>query len=294
MNRHERRARMARLREVVRGSDVQTWADRFLAELRRPGHRALSAAVTDDVDDPDEIAARAAALRRPLLVGLDVDGVLAPIVGHADDAVLLPGMLTALRGLAERVPVAVVSGRTVEDLQRFGFPDDVEVFGLHGMERDGERTVELGHQEQQRLDRLVTLASAAAEQAGEGAWVEVKPASVVLHVREASPEDGARSAADLRERAADVTGVHVLPGHGVVELLTRATSKARAVAELREELASAAVVFVGDDRTDEEVFVALGDGDCSIRVGPGETAARHRLAGPPEVLRFLTALTDLL
>jgi len=84
-----------------------------------------------------------------------------------------------------------------------------------------------------------------------------------------------------------------MPGHGVVELLTRATRKARAVAELREEIGAGAVVFLGDDSTDEEVFSALGDGDCSIRVGPGETAARRRLAGPPDVLRFLQALTAL-
>jgi trehalose-phosphatase len=112
-------------------------------------------------------------------------------------------------------------------------------------------------------------------------------------VREAPPEDAARSAATLQERAVDVTGVHVLPGHGVVELLTRATSKARAIAELRDEIEAASVVFLGDDRTDEEVFAALGDGDCAIRVGPGETVARHRLAGPPDVLRFLQRLTEL-
>jgi trehalose 6-phosphate phosphatase len=250
--------------------------------------------MTAPAEDPDALAEEAAALARPLLVGLDVDGVLAPIVAHADEARLLPGMLHAVNALAAVVPVAVVSGRTVEDLQRFGFPDHVEVFGLHGMERDGERTVELGDHEQQRLERLVAMASAAAEQAGAGAWVEVKPASVVLHVREARPEDAARSAAELREQAEDVTGAHVLPGHGVVELLTRATSKARAIAELRDEIGARAVVFAGDDRTDEEVFVALGDADCSIRVGPGETAARHRLAGPPEVLQFLRALTERL
>ena len=168
------------------------------------------------------------------------------------------------------------------------------MFGLHGMERDGERTVELAGAERERLDRLLAMAAAAAEAAGEGAWVEVKPASVVLHVREANPDGAARSAADLRARAEDVTGVHVLPGHGVVELLTRATSKARAIAELGDEIGARAVVFAGDDRTDEEVFTALGDGDCSIRVGPGETAARYRLAGPPEVLRFLTALNHRL
>ena len=88
-------------------------------------------------------------------------------------------------------------------------------------------------------ERLAALAADAADQAGDGAWVEVKPASVVLHVREAQPEHGARSAAELQRQAEDVTGAHVLPGHGVVELLTRATSKAMAIAELRAELGGA-------------------------------------------------------
>jgi trehalose-phosphatase len=184
-----------------------------------------------------------------------------------------------------------VSGRTVDDLGRFGFPDHVEIFGLHGMERRAERTVELADHEAARLEHLLDMASEAAVDAGDGAWVEVKPASVVLHVREAHPEHGARSADELQRRAQDVTGVHVLPGKGVVELLTRATSKALAVAELRSELAAAGVVFIGDDRTDEEVFVELGAGDCAIRVGPGATAARHRLAGPPEVMAFLGELS---
>jgi trehalose-phosphatase len=245
---------------------------------------------SDIPEDPEAVAAVVAGLDRPLLVGLDVDGVLAPIVGHASDAALLPGMLDAVAALADRVTVAVVSGRTVEDLERFDFPPHIEVFGLHGMERSGERTVELARHEQERLDRLVALAADAADRAGDGAWVELKPASVVLHVREASPDDGARSAAELREQAEDVTGAHVLPGHGVVELLTRATSKLLAIDELRREVGAHGVVFAGDDRTDEEVFVTLGDDDCSIRVGPGPTAARHRLAGPPDVLALLRSL----
>ena len=243
----------------------------------------------EHAEDPDEVAAAAARLPRPLLVGLDVDGVLAPIVAHADDAVLLPGMLDAVNALASRVTVAVVSGRSLADLERFGFPVHVEVFGMHGMERNG-RTIELAEHERERLARLHALAAEAAHLAGEGAWVEVKPASVVLHVREAKPEHGARSAAELRERAADITGAHVMPGKGVVELLTRATSKAIAIDELRAEIGARGVVFAGDDRTDEEVFASLDGDGCTIRVGPGPTAARHRLAGPPEVLRFLNAL----
>ena len=165
------------------------------------------------------------------------------------------------------------------------------MFGLHGLERRDERTVELEQHERQRFDRLSELAHDAAAQAGDGAWVEVKPAGVVLHVREADPADGARSAAELRQHAEDITGVHVKPGHGVVELLARATSKATAIGELQHESGAQSVVFLGDDITDEDVFTALGDHGCSIRVGRGPTAARHRLAGPPDVLAFLRALT---
>jgi trehalose-phosphatase len=246
--------------------------------------------VPESFDDPADVAAAAAGFPRPILVGLDVDGVLAPIVAHADEAELLPGVLEAVAELAAVTTVAVVSGRTVDDLSRFGFPDQVAMFGLHGLERRDERTVELEGHEQQRFDRLAALAHDAAAQAGDGAWVEVKPAGVVLHVRNADPADGERSAAELRQRAADITGVHVKPGHGVVELLARATSKATAIGELQHESGARSVVFVGDDVTDEDVFVALGDHGCSIRVGRGPSSAHHRLAGPPEVLAFLRDL----
>jgi trehalose 6-phosphate phosphatase len=244
-------------------------------------------------DDPAVVAAEAVSLPRPIVVGLDVDGVLAPIVSHAADARLLPGVLEAVGELAALTPVGVVSGRSIEDLSRFGFPEHVEMFGTHGLERRDEGPVELGQHEQRRYERLARLAADAADQAGDGAWVEIKPAGVVLHVREAPPDRSAAVAAELHRRAADVTGAHVLPGHGVVELLARVTSKATAIAELCAEVHGGGVVFVGDDRTDEEVFeaVARSGHGCSVKVGPGPTAARFRVAGPPEVLQFLHALT---
>lgn len=252
----------------------------------------LGTGATASFDDPVDLAAVAAALPLPVLVGLDVDGVLAPIVDRAPEATLLPGVLVAIGRLAglDDVAVAVVSGRALNDLGRFGFPDQVDVFGTHGLERRDAPPVTLGDSERHRYDRLAELAERAARAAGDGAWVEIKPAGVVLHVREAPPETSAASVAELHRRAEDITGAHVKAGKSVVELLARTTSKATAVTGLRGELGAASVVFVGDDRTDEEVFAALGAGDCSIRVGDGDTAARHRLADPTAVLQFLHAL----
>ena len=244
--------------------------------------------------DPRVLASEVAALGRPLLVGLDVDGVLAPIVHHADEAALLPGMLEAVTALAERTPVAIVSGRTIDDLDRFTFPHHLDVVGSHGLERRHEPELVLTPEEQAAYEQLADLVAGAASAAGDGAWVEAKRAGHVLHVREAPADTAAAAVDELHEQLSDVPGVHVKAGKGVVEVLARATSKADAMLALQRERGAAAVVFVGDDRTDEEVFAALGRGDRGVRVGPGDTAATRRLADPPAVLAFLDALATAL
>lgn len=253
---------------------------------------ATDAAPTPNTADPAHLAELVAARPHPVLVGLDVDGVLAPIVAHADDAALLPGVLDAVTALAARTPVAVVSGRRLDDLLGFGFTTPVEVVGTHGLERLGAGPLALTADEQGRYDELHRIAADAAEQAGDGAWVEIKRASVVLHVREADPVSAAAATDVARRRAEAVLDAQIKAGKSVLELLVRATSKATAMRTLRQEVAAASVVFVGDDHTDEEVFADLRDrpADVSIRVGPGDTAARHRLADPAAVNAFLDAL----
>ncbi|MGB0113126.1 MAG: trehalose-phosphatase, partial [Ilumatobacteraceae bacterium] len=143
-------------------------------------------------DDPSGLASLVIGARRPLLIGLDVDGVLAPIVDHADDAVLLPGMRAAVDAVAamDRVHIAVVSGRSLADLARFEFSAGTRLVGSHGMETSDRAMAALNDTEEHRLAELSGLADAASETAGDGAWVEHKPASVVLHVRQADDAAG--------------------------------------------------------------------------------------------------------
>jgi trehalose 6-phosphate phosphatase len=242
------------------------------------------------MSDPGTIAAEVQALEGIPLLGLDVDGVLAPIVGHAADAALLPGVLDSLITLASRVPVGVVSGRSVGDLARFGFPASIMVAGSHGAERRGMPMEPLTSVERARLDRLVTLAEAAAVDAGAGAWVEHKPTGAVLHVREADPARAKPAVDRLDALARLVAGAQVRPGHEVLELAARPASKARAVRTMWEESGASSVVYVGDDVTDEEVFRGLRPIDIGIRVGTGPTLATRRLADPPAVARLLAIL----
>lgn len=244
---------------------------------------------------PGELAALIAS-RHPLqVIGLDVDGVLAPIVERADQARLLPGISEMLQTLGCLMPTAVVSGRSLSDLEGlYRFPAEVEVIGSHGLESRSHRDVDLDSAEFAILTQLQDCATRAAALAGPGAWCEDKPASVVLHTRSADPAHAARAVAQLLKCAATITPSHLKLGHQVVELMARHTSKAEAMADLRTRHGALCMTFFGDDHTDEEVFASFGPNDISVRIGFGHTTARYFLSDPTEVLATLTHLTELL
>lgn len=240
-------------------------------------------------EDPVAVGTRLGSSPQPLLLGLDVDGVLAPIVDHADEARLLDGVSEAIGDIACRdgFHVAVVSGRALDDLDRFAFHHDVTVVGSHGMESRRRPAAPLDGSERARLDRLTVLAEHAARRAGEGAWVENKPASVVVHVRTADRDLAGGALDELQQAILAVEGTTSKAGSGVLELFAREASKGTAIAALRAEIRAATTVFVGDDVTDEEAFAVLGDGDIGIKVGAAPTIAQVRLADPHAVLAML-------
>ena len=247
-------------------------------------------------DDPLGLAASIAALLRPTLVVFDCDGVLAPLTDHADDSTLTPGVGTDLAHLARRadLTVAVLSGRSLAGLRQCGFDEALEVWGSYGAERRGFGHVELTRDETERLRSLDALLSEAAERAGRGAWVERKPTSVVLHVREAEPRRGREALEWANQRQRELDGHTCHEGSNVLALMTRDADKGSALDALRSELQPASCVYIGDDVPDEAAFSRLGVGDLSVKIGPGDTVASRRLADPLAVrtmLRELVAAT---
>ena len=80
-------------------------------------------------------------------------------------------------------------------------------------------------------------------------------------------------------------------GKNVIEFSVRSTTKGEAVEHLRRYTDATAVLYAGDDVTDEDAFAALGPGDLGLKSGVGETAATYRVAGPTEVAAALTLLS---
>lgn len=253
-------------------------------------------AVLDGVPDAGLATALEAFAALPVvLVALDLDGTLAPIVDDPAAARVLPRTAVALSRLAAfpRTHLALVSGRAMDSLRAAARPPEGAVLvASHGAEVEGVDT---------ELDDAARAALAAATAdveavvaAHPGTAVERKPAGVVLHTRQAAPDVAEQAGRAVLEGAATRDGVHALTGKSVVELSVIATSKGEAVAALRERLGVDAVLFAGDDVTDESVLGALGaGGDVGVKVGEGPSAAAHRVEGPQAVGELLTVLAEL-
>jgi trehalose 6-phosphate phosphatase len=226
-----------------------------------------------------------------LLVALDFDGVLAPIVPVPSDARALPGAAATVRALAELpgTTVTLVSGRGLADLSAVsGLAAPVRLIGSHGGERDDGG--ELLDDDQRALKARLATALADLVDGVPGVVLEDKPAGVAVHVRGAEPDAGARVLDAVRAGPAAWAGVDATEGKAVLDLAVLQVSKGAAIDALRESVGADAVLFVGDDVTDETAFVRLRDGDVGVKVGDGDTAAGFRVATPEDVAALLEHL----
>ncbi|SFL60195.1 trehalose-phosphatase [Geodermatophilus ruber] len=242
---------------------------------------------------PADLTAALAALatRRPLLVASDYDGVLSPLVGDPSAALPSPGIAEVLARLAARegVVVALVSGRGVADLQAVsGFTGPYRWVGSHGAEFDGPLTGALAARRDALAQRLAPLVATVP-----GARLEVKPASVAVHVRQVADRPAAAALLEQVCGQADPS-LTMKPGKEVLELAVTDADKGSALRRLRDELGVAAALYLGDDLTDEDAFRALPPGDVTVKVGEGETAARYRVTDPAAVVAVLDTLAGAL
>jgi trehalose 6-phosphate phosphatase len=226
-----------------------------------------------------------------LLIACDFDGTLAPIVDNPADARPLPAAAEALTALSElpSTNAALISGRALNVLRELSaMPSTVHLVGSHGAEFDTGFAHDI---DEAMLARITEQLNAIAADR-RGVTVETKPASVALHVRNADPADGDAALTEARA-AADRWEAHLTEGKSVLEFAVISTDKGEAVDILRERHAASAVVFVGDDVTDEKAFRRMREGDVGIKVGPGDTLAGYRIESPDDVVLTLEYLLPI-
>lgn len=293
MPKRERSRRMRALRRRVRENDVAKWSATFLKTLTGAG-----------IIEPGIPETLGAALRRiagteRLLIALDFDGTLAPLVDRPEDARATGRARAAVERLAaaDDTRVAIVSGRALGSLREVAEPPQGALLsGSHGVELQldgGEVMIELRDSELGELRRLDAILEEVAARA-DGAWVERKPTGFALHTRKVSQAArGSELQREAREQVGrELPGLTTRGGKGVVEFSVRSSDKGEALTRLRQHAGASAVVYIGDDVTDEDAFATLEGDDLGVKVGQGRSLATHRVRSPEDVAELLERLAD--
>ncbi len=221
---------------------------------------------------------------------LDFDGCLVDLAPHPDAIRVPRGVVATLARLHAQSggALALISGRPLADLMRFLPGLTVPMVGSHGAERRwGRRVARL------RVDQDVLAKARARLQAvaakHPGYFVEIKPVAVGLHYG-ADLTLASHAAETMAEIAAEASGFHLHPSKNMIELRPDGIGKDSGLRALMSDLPfrGRVPVVMGDDLTDEPAFqIANARGGVSVKVGPGTSAARHRLASPALVRETL-------
>ncbi len=230
-----------------------------------------------------------------LLVAMDFDGTMAPIVGHADDARPLPRSAAAFAGLAvlPRTTTALISGRALASLRAVASPPvNTLLIGSHGAEAwlgPGSTGLTLEPEQKALLAEVRAVLEDIVKEAP-GTMLEDKPAGVVLHTRLA-PDDVADDAVGAaRSVLQERKGVFLKDGKRVLETSVVNASKGEGVTFLRQITGATGVLFAGDDTTDEDALARLEPGDVGVKVGLDFTQAQYRVEAPVHVTELLELL----
>jgi trehalose 6-phosphate phosphatase len=223
-----------------------------------------------------------------VLLAFDFDGTLAPLGADPDRAFPRAATRELLASVAERYPVAVISGRAVADVSARLGVEVRTVVGNHGIEPSPameEAARAVAEWAPQLRDALGTVS---------GVVVEDKRFSIALHYRAADDHEEARRR--IHSAVAGLAGSpRAADGHFVVNVVGRdAPTKGDALRRIVTELAATGSLFAGDDLTDEDAF-AVQDPETSlgVRVGVGvPTRAAFHIPSQAEIDQLLRELLD--
>ena len=244
-----------------------------------------------------------AAKKKPA-VFLDFDGTLTAIVSRPEDAVISAAMRGAVRALAARCQVAVISGRDLADVRALVGIDGILYAGSHGFEIAGAAGQRLEYEAGKDMAPVLDQAQKEVEAvlAGvKGAQVQRKKFSLALHYRNVEPQDQ-EQVRQAGEHALSLhRGLRMTAGKKVWEIQPDVDwNKGKALewimTALKLDSCSNLPLFIGDDLTDEDAFQAVWDRGIGIIVRDEArlTKATYALESTEEVQGFLEGLTGYL
>jgi alpha,alpha-trehalose-phosphate synthase [UDP-forming]/trehalose-phosphatase len=290
----ERKGRMAALRKQVEDYDIHRWIFDILGamlHLSRAGSRGRRHVFEHWAEIKKRIQGR------PVFLFLDYDGTLTPIVASPERADLSADMRNRIGRLRGKVPLAVISGRSLEDVRNKVGLEGIIYAGNHGAELGGG--LETGGWPENRYDRALLEEYLARLRAATacipGVYIEDKTITASIHFRQVPIPYLGKLFQHLFGLAGNYDRVFVLrSGKKVFEIRPRqAPDKGAAVALILERLGENRLpIYIGDDATDEDAFRVLKGQGVSIAIG-ASPLADYFLASQSEMGELLDRLEEL-
>jgi trehalose 6-phosphate phosphatase len=229
---------------------------------------------------------------------LDIDGTLLDLAPTPREVWVPPGLANTLNGLLERTAgaLALVSGRSLNDIDLIFAPEQFPAVGGHGAEMrisiDGEAVATHAPPMDKELKRRL----AAIARLSPGILLEDKGYSLALHYRLAPhAEKAIYEAVSLIRADLPNAAIEVLPGKCVCEIKHVGFTKATGVRELmtREPFKGRRPIFIGDDVTDEAVFAIIPDFEgLAFSVGRRARGVADHFDEPRDVREWLASLLE--
>lgn len=297
------------MRRAIIENDAVAWARSLLTELQAPPEPGLARPESLRMEVLNDGAATTFFESGPgtKALFLDYDGTLRGFEKRAEDATPGEDLLELMGGLAARqdLRVYLVSGRDKGFLEEhFGGFKEFTLIAEHGFMMRGPETKHeweffnpyTSTDWMSKIRPVMDLFSRCTP----GSRVEEKSSAIVWHFRECDEEYGPWKANELTHQLALSLGnmpCQIQQGHKIVEVASLQVKKGlivKSTCQLREKSGDpfSAIICIGDDRTDETMFLDAPSGTFTVKVGHGESCARYRLKDPEAVRRFLRIVVD--
>ncbi|OQY95589.1 MAG: trehalose-phosphatase [Sphingobacteriales bacterium UTBCD1] len=230
------------------------------------------------------------------LLFLDYDGTLMPLMKFPSLSAPNEDVIRILTSLAsdKKNNVVIISGRDSATLGKWLGNLDLIIVAEHGalIKYPGKQWQELAEETDEWKKEIITAMENSSRKCG-GSFIEEKRFSLAWHYRNASYESGNFHSRELIRTLSKMihnTPLQILDGNKIIEVRFTKVNKGAIAKMIMNKVNPDFIMALGDDRTDEDMFSALGRDSINIKIGPGETAAGYSLITQEEVVRFLKEL----
>ncbi|MBN1498760.1 MAG: bifunctional alpha,alpha-trehalose-phosphate synthase (UDP-forming)/trehalose-phosphatase [Spirochaetes bacterium] len=292
LNENEKIERIERMKKRIRNYDIFAWAEDFMTQLQyiKEEQSMLEIKILNSgIEAKIKENYRKASSR---IFFLDYDGTLVPFTKYPEKALPDDRVIKQISHLAadKKNTVVIISGRNREFLDKCFSNPEITIIAEHGY------FIKYPHGEWDILaeknddhswkETVIPLLERYTERCN-GSFVEEKESSLVWHYRNVEPDFALVRSQELKEELEEFLlhnkDLQMVEGNKIVEINQSGHDKGTAVKEILNGKKFDFIFAAGDDRTDEDIFKALPEEACSIKVGLVQSNAKYNISRQYEI-----------